>query len=166
MYYCRPTHSLTCIVLVELYELTALQRHCSRPALQCGSAGAPRQGRIHSTDSQSHILPNLHVSALQVVQVGKWRYWKHPIKLNIKPKRGFAFASWRKQTEYRWYRFRNCDSYRDIACKSVKNSHTVIDQSDCRDSPTHSIISIIIYIRYFSGALKTRIFVPLIFIMQ
>ena len=42
--------------------------------------------------------------------------------------------------EYRWYRFRYCDRYRDIACKSVKNSHTVIDQLDCRNSPTHSII--------------------------
>ena len=121
---------------------TAAAAHCSQ-AVHSVSAGAPRQGRIHSTDSQSHILPNWHVSALQVVQVGKWRYWEHPIwinLLNIKPKWGFAFASWRKQMEYHWYRFRYCDRYRDIACKSVKNSHTVIDQSDCRDSPTHSII--------------------------
>ena len=51
--------------------------------------------------------------------------------------------------EYRWYRLRYCDRYRDIACKSVKNSHTVIDQSDCRDSPTHSI-------NYYIAQIKTH----------
>ena len=44
------------------------------------------------------------------------------------------------------------------------NHVTVFSQSVSHIRLSHTILFIIIYIRYFSGALKTHIFVPLIFI--
>ena len=50
---------------------------------------APGENSFHRltvTDLSIRNLPNWHVSALQVVQVGKWRYLKHPISILLQIK--------------------------------------------------------------------------------